>query len=275
MRKLTAFAIASRIPYSTMTYCIGMSLDEGLVLVSDSRTNAGIDKIARFEKMRVFEKPGERVLVALSAGNLSVTQNALNLLEMRARQDPQATSLWNVASMFEAARLLGDAMREVREHDEKYLREQNIDAVASFILGGQIAGEDPRLFLVYSEGNFIEALNDTPVFPDRRDQVRQADPGPHDRARFVADRWRQVRADLLRCHHPFEPFRRRADRPAGLPRRQPARGQPRKRLMDDDPYMDQVQPRVGRGAASPVRAVARTRLDSRAPAAADRCGGSL
>lgn len=147
-----------------MTYCIGMSLDEGLVFVSDSRTNAGIDKIARFEKMRVFEKAGERVLVALSAGNLSVTQNALNLLEMRAREDSQSPSFWNVSSMYEAARLLGDAMREVREHDEKYLREQNIDPTASFILGGQIAGEDPRLFLVYSEGNFIEALNDTPYF---------------------------------------------------------------------------------------------------------------
>jgi putative proteasome-type protease len=147
-----------------MTYCIGMSLGEGLVFVSDSRTNAGIDKIARFEKMRVFENAGERVLVALSAGNLSVTQNALNLLDMRARDDHRAPSLWNVSSMYEAARLLGDAMREVREHDEKYLREQNIDASASFILGGQIAGEDPRLFLVYSEGNFIEAQPDTPYF---------------------------------------------------------------------------------------------------------------
>jgi len=83
---------------------------------------------------------------------------------MRARKDAQSPSLWNVSSMYEAARLLGDAMREVREHGEKYLREQNIDPTASFILGGQIAGEAPRLFLVYSEGNFIEALSDTPYF---------------------------------------------------------------------------------------------------------------
>lgn len=147
-----------------MTYCLGLSLDEGLVLASDTRTNAGLDNIARFEKMRVFEQQGDRVLVALSAGNLSVTQNALNLLDLHARQDSGAPSMWNVASMDMAARLLGDAMREVRQRDDAYLREKNIDASASFILGGQIAGEAPRLFLVYSEGNYIEALYDTPFF---------------------------------------------------------------------------------------------------------------
>lgn len=147
-----------------MTYCIGMSLDEGLVLVSDSRTNAGIDKIARFEKMKVIEKPGDRVLVTLSAGNLSVTQNALSMLDLRTREDPAAPSLWNVNSLYHAAGLLGGAMREVRQRDEEYLREQNIDSSATFILAGQIAGESPRMFLVYSEGNFIEALNDTPYF---------------------------------------------------------------------------------------------------------------
>lgn len=147
-----------------MTYCIGMNLDQGLVFVSDSRTNAGIDKIARFAKMRVFEKPGDRVLVTLSSGNLSVTQHALSVLDLRARDDPSAPSMWNVNSSYHAAGLLGQAMREVRAHDESYLREKNIDPTASFILGGQIAGEAPRLFLVYSEGNFIEALNDTPYF---------------------------------------------------------------------------------------------------------------
>ena len=147
-----------------MTYCIGMNLDDGLVLVSDSRTNAGIDKIARFEKMKVFEQPGERVLVTLSAGNLSVTQNALSLLALRSRQDPSSPSFANVTSMQEAARLLGDAIREVHQRDVEYLREKNIDSSASFILGGQISGEQPRMFLVYSEGNYIEALNDTPFF---------------------------------------------------------------------------------------------------------------
>lgn len=147
-----------------MTYCIGMSLQDGLVLVSDTRTNAGIDNIARFEKMRVFEKRGERVLVTLSAGNLSVTQNALSLLDMRHDQDPPGASLWNATSMNDAARMLGDAMREVRQRDDAFLREKHIDPTATFILGGQIAGDVPRLLLVYSEGNYIEAQPDTPYF---------------------------------------------------------------------------------------------------------------
>jgi putative proteasome-type protease len=145
-----------------MTYCVAINLEAGLVFASDSRTNAGVDNIARFEKMRVFSKDGDRMIVTLSAGNLSVTQNAQSLLELRARNDPQNLNIWNAKSLFEVAGLVGDAMREVRARDESYLRAQNIDASASFIVGGQIAGETPRLFLVYSEGNFIEASNDTP-----------------------------------------------------------------------------------------------------------------
>ena len=145
-----------------MTYCVAINLQAGLVFASDSRTNAGVDNIARFEKMRVFAKDGDRMIVTLSAGNLSVTQNAQSLLELRARNEPQNLNIWNAKSLFEVAGLVGDAMREVRARDESYLRAQYIDASASFIVGGQIAGEIPRLFLVYSEGNFIEASNDTP-----------------------------------------------------------------------------------------------------------------
>ncbi|MEP6483633.1 MAG: peptidase [Rudaea sp.] len=145
-----------------MTYCVAIKMDAGMVFASDSRTNAGVDNIARFEKMRVFNKDGDRVIVTLSAGNLSVTQNAQSLLELRARNEPQNLSIWNAKSLFEVAGLIGDAMREVRSRDDMYLRAQNIDASASFIVGGQIAGENPRLFLVYSEGNFIESSSDTP-----------------------------------------------------------------------------------------------------------------
>lgn len=147
-----------------MTYCVGLNLEQGLVFASDSRTNAGVDDIGRFGKMRVFANDGERVIVTLSAGNLSVTQNALNLLEHRATHDAARPGLMNAKSMFEVATLIGDAMREIRARDESYLRSSNIDPNASFILGGQIAGESPRLFLVYSEGNFIESLADTPFF---------------------------------------------------------------------------------------------------------------
>jgi putative proteasome-type protease len=146
-----------------MTYCLGMNLDAGLVLVSDSRTNAGVDNVGRFEKMRVFAREGERVVVTLSAGNLSVTQNVLSLMEQRARSGGEH-SLWMAESMYDIACLLGEAMREVQRRDGDYLRKHNIEASASFILAGQIRGEAPRMFLVYTEGNFIETSHDTAFF---------------------------------------------------------------------------------------------------------------
>jgi len=147
-----------------MTYCVAISLDAGMIFASDSRTNAGVDQISRFSKMRTFVKPGERMIVMLSSGNLSITQNAVNTLEQRARGSDGALSLWNATSMFDVARLLGDALREVKTRDGPYLVQNNIDAGANFLVGGQIAGEQPRLFDVYSEGNFIEATPDTCYF---------------------------------------------------------------------------------------------------------------
>jgi putative proteasome-type protease len=145
-----------------MTYCVAMSLDSGMIFASDSRTNAGVDQIARFSKMRIFHREGDRLIVTLSSGNLSITQNAVNILEQRARLVDKGPNLWNVQSMFEAAGLLGEALREVKTRDGPYLMQNNIDAHANFIVGGQIAGEPHRLFEVYSEGNFIEATPDTP-----------------------------------------------------------------------------------------------------------------
>lgn len=147
-----------------MTYCIGLNLEQGLLFASDSRTNAGVDDVRRASKMRVFAMPGQRLIVTLSAGNLSLTQNALNLLEHRARHAPEQATVYNVSSLFEVAGLVGDALREIRKRDEPYLRSSGIDPSGSFIVGGQIAGEAPRLFLVYSEGNFIESNPDTPWF---------------------------------------------------------------------------------------------------------------
>lgn len=145
-----------------MTYCVGVNLESGLVFASDSRTNAGMDNVARFAKMRVICREGDRVIVTLSAGNLSMTQNALSMLELAARNDPNALGILTATSMFEVARLIGDAVREVKERDEKFLNAENIDACATFIVGGQIKGEAPRLFLVYPEGNCIESTDDTP-----------------------------------------------------------------------------------------------------------------
>jgi putative proteasome-type protease len=147
-----------------MTYCVAMSLDAGMIFASDSRTNAGFDQIARFSKMRVFARDGHRVIVTLCSGNLSVTQNALSMLEQRARSSEGGMHLWNTSSMFDIARMVGDVLREVKARDGPYLQQNNIDSHASFIVGGQIRGEAPRLFEVYSEGNFIETTPDTCYF---------------------------------------------------------------------------------------------------------------
>jgi putative proteasome-type protease len=138
-------------------------LDAGMVLASDSRTNAGVDHIAKFRKMRVFERQDDRVIVILSSGNLSITQSAISLLEHNATAG-NAHNLWNVRSMFEVAELLGESLREIRRRDTPYLMQSNVDSNASFMVGGQISGEHQRLFRLYSEGNFIEATPETPYF---------------------------------------------------------------------------------------------------------------
>ncbi len=144
-----------------MTYCCAVKLNAGLVFAADSRTHAGVDNVGRFSKLHVLERPGERVIALLSAGNLSVTQGAIEHLHRAVRE--RAPRTWaGVPSLADVALLLGDAMRAVRARDEPYLKAGGIDAGASFLLGGQIRGERERLFLVYSEGNAIEATAETP-----------------------------------------------------------------------------------------------------------------
>ncbi|MDD4978603.1 MAG: peptidase [Gallionella sp.] len=146
-----------------MTYCVATMIDAGILFASDSRTNAGIDNVSTFRKMRTFERTGERSLVIVNSGNLAVTQATLNHLDQAVRRNIEP-NLLSVSSMYEVAELIGLALREIRLRDGPYLQESNVDASANFIVGGQIAGEPPRLFLVYSEGNFIEATAETPYF---------------------------------------------------------------------------------------------------------------
>jgi len=147
-----------------MTYCIGVMLDEGIVFASDSRTNAGIDDIGRFCKMTVFERAGERVIVLLSSGNLAGTQAVIGVLNRRCSVTDGTPNLWNATTMFDVAMLVADAMRDIERRDGKYLLESDVEFNASFIIGGQLRGEAPRLFRIYAEGNFIEAGGDTPYF---------------------------------------------------------------------------------------------------------------
>ncbi len=148
-----------------MTYCVGLKLDRGIVFASDTRTNAGVDNIATFTKMHVWEFPGDRVIVLLAAGNLAVTQAVVSLLnEQLQSDDATQPSLKNVSTMFQAARVVGSALRNVHRIDGEQLGANAESFSASFILGGQIAGDQPRLFQVYNEGNFIEAGKDTAYF---------------------------------------------------------------------------------------------------------------
>jgi putative proteasome-type protease len=147
-----------------MTYCVGLLVDTGLVLLSDSRTNAGVDQINTFRKMTTFQRPGERVLVLMSAGNLAITQAAVNLLHENLDNVEDPAKIFRAKNMFDAARVVGDALREVDQRDGEYLKEHGHDFNGTFILGGQIRGEEPRLFHIYSAGNFIESSRDTPYF---------------------------------------------------------------------------------------------------------------
>jgi putative proteasome-type protease len=142
-----------------MTYCVGVKLDQGLIFGSDSRTHAGVDNYATFCKMTVFERRGDRVLVLLSSGGLAGTQAVVNVLQQRAKGD--ADSIWNARTMFDVALCVSDAMRNIERRDAPYLETGGLKFNASFILGGQIAGEDMRLFRLYAEGNFIETGDDT------------------------------------------------------------------------------------------------------------------
>ena len=144
-----------------MTYCVGVMLDSGLIFASDSRTHAGVDNFASFCKMSLFERAGDRVIVLLSSGNLAGTQAVISLLKQRCSKDG-TPNLWSAESMFDAALLVSDAMRDVDRRDGQHLADSDVGFNASFILGGQIKGELPRLFRIYAEGNFIEASTQTP-----------------------------------------------------------------------------------------------------------------
>jgi len=147
-----------------MTYCVAMLLDTGLVFLSDSRTSAGVDHISTFRKTTVLQKPGERVLVIQTAGNLAVTQAVTSMLRDQIESAEGPASLFTCPTLFEAAQCVGEAVREVHRRDSAPLKEFGVEFNASFILGGQIRGEPPRLFSIYSAGNFIEATAETTYF---------------------------------------------------------------------------------------------------------------
>ena len=150
-----------------MTYCVGLKLDRGLVFMSDTRTNAGVDNISMFKKMVTWEVEGERSITLMTAGNLATTQAVVSLLAERGKpaEDRGAPALLTAPSMFQVAKIVGDTLREV-------IKDQSGDPTpdaetafgATLIVGGQVRGGEPRLFMIYPQGNFVEASEDTPFF---------------------------------------------------------------------------------------------------------------
>jgi putative proteasome-type protease len=145
-----------------MTYCVGILLDAGIIFASDSRTHAGVDNFAKFCKMTVFDRKGDRVIALLSSGNLAGTQAVIGVLKQRAAVGDGKPNLWTARTMFEVAVIVSDAMRDIERRDAEHLEKSDLTFNASFILGGQIKGEPVRLFRIYAEGNFIEAGTETP-----------------------------------------------------------------------------------------------------------------
>lgn len=147
-----------------MTYCCGILVRDGLVMIADTRTNAGLDNISTFRKLNVFQQPGDRVMVLASAGNLSITQSVLGYLN-EGFADPktgEVETILNAPTMFQAAQRVGRAIREVRRVDGPGLEADGIKFEASFLFGGQIRGRALRLFMIYAAGNYIECTVDTP-----------------------------------------------------------------------------------------------------------------
>ena len=148
-----------------MTYCCAIKLDHGLAFMSDTRTNAGMDSISVFSKMTTWHLPGERTITVLTAGNLASTQAAIGLLDERAKAPAEREpSLLAAPSMFQVARIVGETLREAIGSARPIGETAESSFNASIILGGQIGDSPPRLFLIYPEGNFIEASDDTPFF---------------------------------------------------------------------------------------------------------------
>jgi putative proteasome-type protease len=149
-----------------MTYCVGVLLDRGLVLMSDTRTNSGVDNISVFRKMHRWVVPGERIISLMTAGNLATTQSVISMLEERSKApEDRHNSLLEAPTMFQVAVEIGKLLRDVvRDTQVENGQEGKNRFTASLILAGQIKGMEPRLFMIYPEGNFIEASFDTPFF---------------------------------------------------------------------------------------------------------------
>jgi putative proteasome-type protease len=147
-----------------MTYCCGILVREGMVMIADTRTNAGLDNVSTFRKLKVFTQPGERIMALASSGNLAITQSVISTLT-EGYENPETgeiETLLNAPSMFKAAQRIGKVIRMVHETEGRALEASDVKFEVAFLFGGQIKGERLRLFMIYAAGNFIECTVDTP-----------------------------------------------------------------------------------------------------------------
>jgi len=222
-----------------MTYCVGLYLKDGLVMLSDTRTNAGVDNIATFSKMHIYEITGERFLTVMTAGNLAVSQAVVNMLHEGIENGERLETLYTVPSMFRAAQLVGEAVRRVYHTDGPNLEAQNVKFEVSILLGGQLRNRGMRLFQIYSAGNFIEATPDTPFLQIGEtkygkpilDRVLQYETDPRDGIKLVLVSMDSTLRSNLTVGMPIDLL---------VYRRDVLRAEIRRRITDNDPYFRMI-----------------------------------
>lgn len=239
-----------------MTYCVGLYLDEGLVMLADTRTNGGMDNIACFGKLQVFHTPGERMIAAMTSGNLAVSQAVMNLIQdgLPHPETGKTRTILDVASMFDAASLVGEAVCQVFKNHGDGMAAQGVAFDVSVLLGGQIADRTMRLFQIYAAGNFVEATNDTPYL-----QI-----GEHKYGRPILDRAVLPQTSLtegvklalismdstLRCNlsvgMPLDLLVYRKDQPDQVFTR---------RIVESDPYFTMIRERWSEALSSAHRSI--------------------
>jgi putative proteasome-type protease len=241
-----------------MTYCVALRLKDGLVMLSDTRTNAGVDNIACFAKMHLVEVPGERVICLMTAGNLSVAQSVVNLVTegFQSEMSGKTESLSSAPTMFRAAQLVGEAVGKVYKVHGEAMKAQGVAYDVAVLLGGQIRGRTMRLFEVYSAGNFIEATEDTPFL--QIGEHKYGKPILDRAAQYDTDPWDAVKLALVSMDSTL-----RSNLTVGLPvdlmvyRRDALKVELRRRISEDDRYFRELRESWSKALRDAYRAIPR------------------
>ena len=223
-----------------MTYCVGLYLKDGLVMLSDTRTNAGVDNVSVFSKMHIYEVSGERFIAVMTAGNLGISQAVVNLLHEGIDTGERIETLYTAPGMFRAAQLVGEAVRRVFRTDGPTLEAQNVKFDVSLLLGGQVRGRGMRLFQIYAAGNFIEATPDTPFLQIGEtkygkpilDRVLRYDTDPRDGVKLVLVSMDSTLRSNLTVGMPIDLM---------VYRRDAFRAETRRRITEEDPYFRMIR----------------------------------